>query len=768
MNNLKGLTLELENFGCHVSKKFTFPNSGIVLISGPSGIGKSTIFRAIYFCLTGEGQKIMTHGQKKCKVRMSFRNLDITRYKGPGRLVLIQKNKTYENEEAQAIINSIYGNNFFMSSYVPQKINSGILNLTPAGKLEYLQNITINKEEIEKIKEQIKEKVTEYKNKLLCITNSLQVYKKELSELKFDDKNKITKSTKDIQKEQEEYKQQLNLMNNEIISMKNNYNQLIKKIKFSNENNLLYLQLQQLEKKICDIDQSITYEQIKLNLQNLKLQKEYTMMLTEFYNNKKKEDDEIEQKKKEQQEKLSLLPTDLTMKKKMSNMIRDSIIKYENLNEKIDKKFNEKTELENIKSIENNIEIIKNSLIEIDKLLSDYKLRRIIQICPSCTVPLKISNNKIILSNEKNLTDKELTNEKELQNKKINDNKSLIVLNNELELKKNYYNIQKKYINELSLMEKPTVSLDFINKKILQIENDIKEQEKLNSYSFDYSLTLKNMKKKCLDFKKKYNAEKGDLSSIEQNINENKNKLEQYKILDEYKAMKKKYDEQITNINKEENLEYLEKQSSILQKIIDEKELSKIKIETRYNELFDEFQKANKYENYQNLCDKIKKLNEEEKVYLEQEHLYEKFLSKIKEAENVSISHTIETINMYANNIMEKFFDDDINVVLLPFKHKNKIIKPEINISIQYKGNELDSVNILSAGELDRVNLAFSLAINKFTDSGLLILDECLSSLNGELVSKVIGSLKEFMSNELILVTLHQANEGIFDHIINL
>jgi ABC-type Mn2+/Zn2+ transport system ATPase subunit len=74
----------------------------------------------------------------------------------------------------------------------------------------------------------------------------------------------------------------------------------------------------------------------------------------------------------------------------------------------------------------------------------------------------------------------------------------------------------------------------------------------------------------------------------------------------------------------------------------------------------------------------------------------------------------------------------------------------------------------LSGGEYDRVAFALFLAFYTTTSSGsLLMLDECFSSLHSELVEDIVERLKEKVNNGLILMTLHQANTGFFDVVMN-
>ena len=117
------MKLHLKNFGLHVQKTFEFPEKGTVLLSGVSGKGKTTIFRAIHFVLTGES-KMVTHGETKSAVTLEYfhegKLIKITRTNRPVRVVLEKDGKMYEDEEAQGEINRIFPS-FTIAGYIFQK-----------------------------------------------------------------------------------------------------------------------------------------------------------------------------------------------------------------------------------------------------------------------------------------------------------------------------------------------------------------------------------------------------------------------------------------------------------------------------------------------------------------------------------------------------------------------------------------------------------------------------------------------------------------------
>ena len=51
------MLLKLHNFKCWEKQEFNLQETGIILISGKSGKGKTSILDAIYFVLFGKGKK---------------------------------------------------------------------------------------------------------------------------------------------------------------------------------------------------------------------------------------------------------------------------------------------------------------------------------------------------------------------------------------------------------------------------------------------------------------------------------------------------------------------------------------------------------------------------------------------------------------------------------------------------------------------------------------------------------------------------------------
>ena len=128
------MKITLKDFLCYQNSTFDFGNEGMALLSGPSGVGKTSILRGIFFALFGEGNKLQTYGKLSCRVELEFDDIKIVRTKRPNRLVV---NDVYEDDSAQEIINKKFGDTFKTSGYIQQNNLSSFILMSPIEKLAY-------------------------------------------------------------------------------------------------------------------------------------------------------------------------------------------------------------------------------------------------------------------------------------------------------------------------------------------------------------------------------------------------------------------------------------------------------------------------------------------------------------------------------------------------------------------------------------------------------------------------------------------------------
>lgn len=135
------MKLELINFRSFSKASFRF-DSKYTLISGPSGSGKTSIFMAIHFAISGNGKRVVKNGTTKCSVVLEIKNIKITRTKGPCRLVVNVNNVTYEDAEAQAMINKLLSHSEL--GYVSQRMYKSFVYMTSADKLALIEKMAFS------------------------------------------------------------------------------------------------------------------------------------------------------------------------------------------------------------------------------------------------------------------------------------------------------------------------------------------------------------------------------------------------------------------------------------------------------------------------------------------------------------------------------------------------------------------------------------------------------------------------------------------------
>jgi len=148
---------------------------------------------------------------------------------------------------------------------------------------------------------------------------------------------------------------------------------------------------------------------------------------------------------------------------------------------------------------------------------------------------------------------------------------------------------------------------------------------------------------------------------------------------------------------------------------------------------------------------------------------YEAALNTIRETvkriSTQSLDGMVEAINTSANAILKDIFDDPITIVLATYKElkTREHLKLQINIQISYRGAIYDGPSSLSGGEQDRLSLALTLAIARVSGSPILLLDECMASLDDALRDRCIGAIRKFMTHTTIIHICHEGIQGHHD-----
>jgi chromosome segregation ATPase len=147
-------------------------------------------------------------------------------------------------------------------------------------------------------------------------------------------------------------------------------------------------------------------------------------------------------------------------------------------------------------------------------------------------------------------------------------------------------------------------------------------------------------------------------------------------------------------------------------------------------------------------------------------------LLKMKElaiqCECQQLSVTVDSLNNAIGAIAVYLFDSPITIKINLFKtfKTTQRIKPTVNVTVNYKGNDYDSLNGLSGGERDRISLCVTLAMNRISGCPLLFLDEVIGTLDAGLTETAIKSIKVSTTGKTCLLVSHSAVEGVFRDVI--
>ena len=798
------MKIHLKNFLCYTDQTFDFGDNGLTLISGNSGTGKTSIMRGIFFALFGDGTKVQSYGKPSCSVQLDFEDMKIVRTKKPNRLVL---NDVYEDEAAQAIINTRFGSTFRSSGYIQQSnINSFIL-LSPTDKLEFLEKFAFQDVDLGKIKARCKAHISKLYDELLSINAQLDMSTNILEQLKEPIKIPFPLKCKAADRDL--------AIKNEHTKLKNTCTHISKaekdKTKIERELNDLEvlnatIQAQKdfivnLDAKIdAIIDKETTIEYIgntdlalmEKNLQQIVDTRELCQLETIYAQNISKlekmaltEIEEFQQEVDTINETLwsEYTPEDLTSTLEDSKVCLVDANTLERLRKELKLHETISTEM---------VDKYVATLEQRQTLLQKLKSQKDLYTCPACKVCLRIDGTAL----------------RTVSDTKISESSDYAISDCMEDIRK-LQRVVTEATNRLSNRIRLEKDINSIVDKYDEISESVSLQEDI-TYLHHYQATQKQQEKKrvkLLDnienkkFSTFYNSIKNDTDALCEKIstlnNGSDTRGSHMYNEEELRALvfeQKQNKTALESIKRQKDDIAQEKKGCLtiietaqhkyagtygdgddLEKIL---VANKAKIETLFYTkgvhegnlaLIDTWQRyQEEIHNYEDWKSKVLVFKTREKDCRSRYTAGMTLKNKILEAESISITNIIDTINMHARGYLDCFFTDSpISVQLQAFKETKKSTKPCINVVIEYKSMECD-LNMLSGGELSRVVLAYTLALSEMFNTPLLLLDECTASLDQELTNVVFDGIRDNFNGKLVLIVAHQVIVGTFDKIITL
>lgn len=811
------MKIYLKNFKCWTSKTIVMENSGIQLISGESGKGKSSILDAIYFCLYGNLQKIITHGQKSCEVKIEYYNgvekVCIRRSRRPNRLTIELTEDssegssrgrgvggTIEDDIAQEFINDKFGHYFSQSSYIRQNVFENFIFMSPTEKLEFLEDSILKKFGVDSLKTRVQNTIRTLEqdigSKSGQYTTYLEIYNSSVKPDMVEFPIKCHPKNRDI------------VIKNEHTKV-NNFNILIKKLTQKIETAKQRMAL------TVSLRESLSKSSIKLQ-ELLDRKEEYSSKLKDPSDIEKLPDLMEKLRKCELYEKYCKISQELDSEmefynSKLAEEISDARggIKYidskklHQLEEEIQtlkttlKYFPRicqiRDELDGIKIVDSDVKHLELQLEDlVDKtreIQQGFELYKKTLICPCCQNRVIYKNSKLEKYSD-TVDDQDCLKKIESGNLKIQELKNTIKLCTR----------RNQLVEELSTIEKKCILLDLT--RLSDISSLSKRLEKLKE---DYMSTLQIVaeNKRLQDMLCNNNFPsltrstqiisklKQALKTIPmvQDVNYNKKDLlEEIETVKLSVKLRNEYQTCLDSINCQ--IQSLEQEILTSNKklqdlgIGDNFSLEKLerKMEEYRSQLSDAslnidlISKWEKYNvdiaNYNQIEKKVQTLNSELTDLRNELTLCQKFKSHILHAETLSIKNFINTLNSHVQIYLDKFFKNDQLLVKIETEKQLKkggggVSKSQITLNMEYKGYPIELSN-LSGGEISRVNLAFVLAMSEIFKSPILMLDECMSTLDPDNCMNILQTVREIYKGKLVLMIHHQITEGLFDNVIEL
>lgn len=782
------MKITLTNFRCHKNLQLVIPNQGLIHLNGISGLGKSTIFNAIVYCLYNSIRSPCTYSERSCCVLIEFEDVIVERKSGPAFLKVLYKNETYKNDEAQAIIDQLFGNQelFLLSSYIKQSSSNSIVSMKASEQTSFIENLVLNNEQTLKVKKRIKDNITQRESELSEIRNKLQIMQSQYEEkseeydsVKYDESidtkdytvesiaEAIATLREKIDKETKVYESMIQ----ERDEMSDRLEE-IKRQKLDRDRNLL--EIESIESKLEEMKVYDLEEQSEV-LHNLEKAMEQAKKYEE-YKTKKKELEELQNTFFETLEKE--VEEFESVNSKYLNVELDSIedeieacekekILFEKKQQYISrfKDYNPNSSLtkKNFKSLIS--KEIKSFSDDLENAENELKLcNKTIVVCPCCKNKVEFHDNKLVKISGKTTPQK--TDKKQLQA----EIEGLKVAVDELKEILSFF----ESLDDFDVSD-PSKDIKFY-KKVRSLIPEIQKYNENKSMLSEHRLPkiysdmkekLKKVEKPELPYKTlktQYDSER----ELYETYKRSNQQVDEYDLRLQVLRNAIEVEDESMNLESYEELDSKARTSS-------EKQLKLAKQLESYLHIQKALQDKSRFERFKKSYEKLQltitEYENNEKEAIRQLDAAKKLEVASKNTDVLAISTTLNDINAYAKEYLDRMFDTPIEVKLLSGKHKKdgSVNNSKIGLYICYKGYEYTDIDALSGGERQRIELAFILALNDKCGSNILLLDECINNLDSDKNSEVLEVIKESTKDKLILVISHEAIvDNLFDEVIDL
>jgi len=811
------MKLKLENFRCHKKVDFVIPDTGLVLLSGTSGAGKTTILNALTYALYGKLAKPYSHDQTKCSVTIegycipgSKETLTIVRSSPGSRLkVTTGEGKEYEDDAAQGVIDSLIAphEKFLLSSYVVQRLNSSILSLPPRDQVLFIKALASVGDCNNAFRERVQNKIVHYEAQGNHLQGEQSVVGRQLSSVVIPSPvpPKSENSPEDIRSALTSLEHEINKVHDTIETLGERKTCLEIEVNKRSHSITLETEIKSLKKRLSKLDFCNDSAIVDLETEHAFL-KRADEFLTASANLTRLQTDlgqvndsqcktlkagllSPESNEAYQQEletlqteyaQVSKTATEVSAAKKELTAIAEGVstlckIKVKKGPVALQAFFGKKTRL-----FEKAAAQSRQDIAELSQKATVEKIIKNRYVCPSCNAELILEDDKLAQAPSQ-------------QQQPVAEGVDYSALL--LAAQKNSSHLEKNLTDFNVLAHRFSLVVEKTKLKVLPVSKLVLFTKKIDKIK--KSLVVSDHNRQELDSINKSGKIISDRrAAVETILQEgDKEKLESLKS-DEIQKRLKSTAETLTRlqVNKERagalSSEIQEKQilldaaervlpnsSSELEHIVTQLK----KFQGHQRDVVIEFQHAQKdlaqaleHQTYETAKFQYASfLKEKENLEKSLNETFGKILgfqglnALCKKADIVATDSSIAEINFNAALYTKELFADAIQIALSRVRTTLKGEQRDgMTTNVVYKGSAYSSLDQLSGGERQRCNLAFILAVNDIVGSPFLLLDECLNNLDGETHVEILGFLRQVCYGKLILVVAHEAATAKFDEVV--
>lgn len=793
------MKLKLENFRCHKKANFDIPNTGLVLLSGASGAGKTTILNAITYALYGKLAKPYSHNQTKCSVTLegycipgSAETLNIVRTSPGSRLKVTYSGKDYEDDAAQGVVDNLTVpyEKFLLSSYVVQRINSSILSLSPRDQVFFIKTLASVGDCNNAFRARIKEKIGHYEARANHLKGEISAIKRHLDSVGVSPHPppQIEILPDQVRSTIQRLEREINMSRETIGQLGEDKTRLQGEIGQTIQATTLEEQMVALKKQLAKNDFCDDSEFEKLE-NELSFFKRADAFRTEIFNLKRLQVDLVHKKTL----KAGLLSPEAreTYQKEVENLrdehkkaaaaaaaVANAKKEISNISEEVSTKWKKKLKkgpaaLQDF--FEKKPRHLKKLAEQVRQEIHDLSQKEATYTCPSCDTPLILEDRK--LTRVQHPSDAPATpvdyapliltsREKLIQIEK--DLATLNVLGSQFSL----------VVEQIKPKVLPASKLDLFLKKIEKLEKTIliseKNRQELDSITATEKI-LADHRAKAETILHEGDKEKlealGDVD-LRPHLDRTIETLTRLRVNKE-KVVALSAEIQAKQLLLDQNQPVSPNVSDDLDRVVAQLEECQTQQRDRvmaFQRSQKELEEALEYQTYKN---GVSLLKESDELEVSLNSTFDKILGfqglnvLCKKADIVASDSTIADINFNASFYTKELFAEPIQISLSRVRTTLKGEKRDgMTANVVYMGSEYSSLDQLSGGERQRGNLAFILAVNDIVGSPFLLLDECLNNLDGETHAAILDFLGQTCRGKLILVVAHEAATAKFDEVV--